>query len=412
MDIPIIIAAYNRPASLERLLYSLQSAHYFKKVKLYISIDGGDNKETVAVAGNFVWKHGDKEIIKHVKNFGLRKHILFCGGISKQHDGIILLEDDLFVSPYFYNFAQTTAKYYEKDKNITGISLYTHAFNETAQLPFKPFDDGSDVFFLQIASSWGQYWSKHHWLNFIEWYEKKPDCTFSENDNIPSDIVRWPKTSWKKHFIKYMILNNLYFVYPRFSYTTNFGDIGVHHKGNAHFQVSLCFGLRNFTLEKFTDSKCKYDAYCEILPECLNQYNSFLSQYDYAVDLYGMKPLKNCGKRYALTARSTTKSIVSFDQAMFPHEMNIMNEIKGKYFSLSNVSDIQLNPSEYCSETLLYYHRMPAWSMSYSMFKNSKEQKIIMIYRNKMGKIILAPFLLLYKVARKLRNVVKYKIVI
>jgi hypothetical protein len=41
MDIPIVVATYNRPASLNRILISLNSSKFSNSVKLYISIDGG-----------------------------------------------------------------------------------------------------------------------------------------------------------------------------------------------------------------------------------------------------------------------------------------------------------------------------------------------------------------------------------
>ena len=77
----IVTVGYNRPAALERLLHSLTKAHYPEGVPLIISIDyGADNhQEVMKVAQKFVWTYGEKRVIAHEKNLGLRPHILSCG---------------------------------------------------------------------------------------------------------------------------------------------------------------------------------------------------------------------------------------------------------------------------------------------------------------------------------------------
>ena len=88
------------------------------------------------------------------------------------YENIIVLEDDLFVSPYFYKYANDALKFYNKTESIGGISLYNHKRNFLNTIPFELIPDSNDVFFLQIASSWGQAWSKKQWLGFKNWYNK------------------------------------------------------------------------------------------------------------------------------------------------------------------------------------------------------------------------------------------------
>ena len=94
---------------MKRLLNSLVRAEYKDAVKLIISIDGNGTPEVCKYAEQFDWPHGEKDVICHKKNMGLRLHILFCGGLTKQYDGIILLEDDLYVSAWFYQYATEAA---------------------------------------------------------------------------------------------------------------------------------------------------------------------------------------------------------------------------------------------------------------------------------------------------------------
>ena len=102
----IIVVAYNRPNSLQRLLNSLAQADYtgYDSITLIISIDYSNSPEVISAAKNFTWEFGHKEIIKHSENLGLKKHIIFCGDLTEQYQSVIILEDDLVVAPAFYNY--------------------------------------------------------------------------------------------------------------------------------------------------------------------------------------------------------------------------------------------------------------------------------------------------------------------
>jgi len=56
-------------------------------------------------------------------------------------------------------------------------------------------------------------------------------------------VNAWPPSSWLKSFSKYLAAENKYFVYPRISLTSNYGDTGIHIGiPNSLFQVSFAFG--------------------------------------------------------------------------------------------------------------------------------------------------------------------------
>src|SRR5687768_8098504 len=99
----IVITAYNRPEGLSRLLKSVADASYdSNNVTLVISIDKSDSNKVYELADSFEWKYGQKKVIKHNEHLGLKEHILRCGDLTDQYGSIILLEDDLIVSPWFY----------------------------------------------------------------------------------------------------------------------------------------------------------------------------------------------------------------------------------------------------------------------------------------------------------------------
>ncbi len=266
----IVVITFNRPKSLDRLLGSLNHAFYKEKeITLIISIDyqnSSEHDEVVDVANNFKWIQGDKKIIQQTKNIGLREHVLSCGDFVDDYDSIIMLEDDLYVSPEFYNYATDALTFYNKEEKVGGISLYTHKKNFLNKYPFEIIPDSNDVFFLQIASSWGQAWTKHQWSGFRNWLGNKE---IIDTDPIPLQVKNWPETSWLKYFIKYLVSTNKYFVYPKESLTTNFGDSGTHsRKSNVVYQVPLFLGKEiNFVgMEKSVNV---YDSFFEILPSRL-----------------------------------------------------------------------------------------------------------------------------------------------
>lgn len=408
MDIPIVVTAFSRPESLRRLLHSLEAAYYPDGVKLYISIDGDGPAEIVDIAESYEWKAGYKEVIRHNKSLGLRDHVMLCGDLSQKHDGIILLEDDLYVAPGFYDFAVNANKFYSTESKIAGISLYTHSFNETAEFPFYPINDSSDIFFMQMASSWGQCYSRSQWKRFREWYGKEHGDVNTRVD-VPPNVESWPASSWKKHFIRYMIFHDLYFVYPRVSLCTNFGDQGINHKGDNHFQVPLMQGRKNYDFIRLDDSSVVYDSYCEILPSCLNRFRNDFHQFDYAVDLYGKKPLDRIAHEYLISSRKSESSLMHFGRKLIPHEANVIEDIVGDEIRLAIKKTFQTGTLGFTTARMVYFHRMPDWhrktwrnASSPNGNLNEREEALLNLFSKPVYKPFLSIIIAFHRFARSI----------
>ncbi|HEX8677860.1 MAG TPA: glycosyltransferase, partial [Segetibacter sp.] len=142
----IVVVTYNRPASLNRLLTFLSNSVFDSSdINLVISIDYHSSPmhdEVVKIANKFHWKYGFKKIIEHQNNLGLKTHVLSCGDLSVEYGAVIVLEDDIAVSPYFYNYAVQSLEAYDEDKNIAGISLYAFQWSTVAARPFTPAENG------------------------------------------------------------------------------------------------------------------------------------------------------------------------------------------------------------------------------------------------------------------------------
>lgn len=338
----IVVVAYNRPVSLERLLNSIGNATYnTSSVRLIISIDKGDNKSVLDVANNFHWKYGEKIIHYQSNNLGLREHILKCGDLTNQYGSVIILEDDLYVSENFYIYTESAIEYYKDSSKIAGISLYNQQFNETVKLPFTPLKNNFDVYFMQIPSSWGQVWTKEQWKRFREWYDKNKHKGITVNDPLPSNIIKWPESSWKKYFTKYIVEQDLFFVYPYLSLSTNFGDIGQHFWSQSScYQAPLCnFYKEDYNFCELNESYAVYDVFCEnvtlysVFPE--------IGEGQVDIDLYGSK--NNLNKRYLLTTKSfhPYKILKSYSLSLKPIEENVIKDIKGSQIFLYDTSIVE-----------------------------------------------------------------------
>lgn len=261
MKLAICVICYNRGVEFAKLINCLLSIKTQESIDLIISIDYSDEQLKINdIAKSVSWPFGDLSIILHNKNLGLKKHVLSCGDLSAGYDGLIVLEDDLIISPYFVDFVICALKKSSLDEKVAGISLYSYAKNESNKMPFNPFIDHYDSYFIQYPSSWGFVVSKEQWGAFKKWLSRW-DCENFEDELLPDYICEWGKMSWKKHFVRYLVHNDKYFIYPRFSLTTNPGADGTHHKGiNSLYSVPICMGPRNWNISNFSDSEVVYDV--------------------------------------------------------------------------------------------------------------------------------------------------------
>lgn len=383
-DLPIVVVAYNRPASLIRLLHSLDTAQYNQEVQLIISVDGGDESSGVEnMARTFQWRHGPKSVITHEVNLGLKAHVIKCCDLAMEHGGAIVLEDDLLVSPVFYDYSQQAFDFYKNEQRIAGISLYSHCFNETAQYPFYPIRDANNVFFMQIPASWGVVWTKEQWTGFKKWHERQGHAGNGLDALLPGDVLKWPETSWKKEFYRYILQTGKFFVYPRSSLSTNFADSGVHVKKSIKtFQVPLQYSKNIYVFVELDNSLAKYDAFCEILPECLNTMVPFFKSFDYCVDLYGMKPLAGISASHVLTTKKTKDYLCSFGREMHTHESNIIHHIHGQGFrfaskkSCPDIIDHVKSIDDYAHvDNIMYHYNIHNWILTAAFKKMHIEKK-------------------------------------
>lgn len=337
MKIAICTIAYNRLDSIKRLLESLSKAYYHTTVTLIISIDKSDNETVVEYANSFMWNYGEKRVVAHQNNLGLKKHILSIGEYLQEFDAIVVLEDDITVAQNFFNYTiQTVEKYYDNNQ-IAGISLYNYPLSYHNWKPFVPLHSDSDVYLIQVASSWGQIWMKNQWNAFKEWYEDHND-EFQYEPHLPKSICLWGKNSWLKYHMKYCIEENKYFVFPYISLSTNNSDAGTHSsRKNTIFQSPVLFGEKT---EYNLNPTIIYDGFFESeqLYKILDVPKEKL-----CIDFYGCKQNAMKCKYWLTTSICDYKVVKSFSLEQKPYEYNIINNIEGMDIFLYDTEVIEKN---------------------------------------------------------------------
>jgi hypothetical protein len=341
----LVVLAYNRPGPLKRLLSSLTRASYptNQAVDLILSIDRGKDgadPSVSSIAAEYQWPYGGKRLLCHDQHLGLVEHFYFSGKLAEETGSIVLLEDDLMVSPMFYQFASQALQYYEADDRIAGISLYSLWFNGYTQYPFVPLPDEADVFFLQVPYTQGQAFTGAQWRRFAQW-RSEPGSHPKPGDHLHEMFLNFDAEDWFPIRTKYLIDTGRYYVFPRVSLSTGMGDAGTHFsKSSAFFQVPLQGSKDTYLFKPIDQSIGVYDSFFEILPDRLDSQSDWFKGMHYAVDLNGTKSRHNIQAEFVLTSRPCKSPLHSFGKLMWPMEANIIENIPGSEIVFCNANDL------------------------------------------------------------------------
>lgn len=347
----IVVITYNRLVSLKRLINSLLDAEYSgDKIDLIVSMDCSEDESLRLYIESIKWPFGGITKIFHKERLGLKKHVLFCGTYTENYENIFVFEDDLYVSKGFYIFGKKAIEFYKNENDIAGISLYTYQWNQYVNKSFTPLSDENDVFFMKIASSWGQIWQKERWRSFLAWMKNKKDTDLKKIVNLPDAVSNWSDHSWLKYHHAYLAETNKFFVYPRVSLSTNFSEPGQHAFLDSTYQVDIQHKVKNNYIFCKLENGVKYDSFYENMDIKINGYD------DLVIDLYGSKKEKG---RYCLSTLNLPFKIEKqYALRMRPHELNILNNIEGNQIFLFNMKERGENIRSIKSINYLYYYRL------------------------------------------------------
>lgn len=335
----IIVITYDRPASLMRLLDSVLEARYPSSdvIDLIVSIDKSTvEAELVKVAKSLKWPFGELIVRTFPQRQGLREHVLQCGDYAYQYDAVVLLEDDLIVSPYFYSYTKQALAKYSNDENISGISLYKHLFHPGAYRPFEAENNGYDAYLMQFAQSWGQCWNQRMWNGFRTWYAENADSDLGRDSMLPKYITEWNEHSWLKYFMRYVVESNTFFIYPMISLSSNCSEAGQHNlQQNNDFEVPLLRGSMVFNLPNISNA-VKYDVYFERMEVGDIIFQSY--EGSKAIDLYGLRTTYSDASYVVSTNSLPYKQLLEVAICKRPIEENIIHPVAGNGIYLYDLS--------------------------------------------------------------------------
>lgn len=154
---PIVLFVYNRPAHTQRTLESLSRNNNANQSDLIIYSDGPKNGESIENI------EGVRRVIKSAKGFrsvtihesesnrGLADSIVLgVTAACNQYGKVIVLEDDIDVSPHFLTFMNDALSFYSSQEKVMHISACTYPIN-TSSLELE----GNDTFFFRVPLCWG-----------------------------------------------------------------------------------------------------------------------------------------------------------------------------------------------------------------------------------------------------------------
>lgn len=278
---PILVLGYNRPDHLRRALVSLTSNVEASKSDVFIVIDGpkGDFDLSLVMATREVacqeYGFGSTKVILGDINKGLARSVIdSVTQIIGNHGKIIVIEDDLVLSPNFLSYMNQALTYYENKKKVASILGY--------QYPIRFL--GNRCLFLRGTDCWGWATWEDRWrdaefdplillqniqasnlgrkFNLYGAAQNTRMLQMQINGQIDSWAIRWHASSFSQNMVS---------LFPPESLVLNTGlDGSGTHEGNSRIfestlstqqhwifsqEIKESIYLRNRLIFYFTKSK-------------------------------------------------------------------------------------------------------------------------------------------------------------
>ena len=283
MNSAIAVFLYNRPDKSYNCLKSLSQNHHFNDSHLYIFIDGPrSNKDKKQIEGvkkvvaDFEFKNL-KKVEVSVDNKGLANSVF--QGVNKVlnlHDTVIVIEDDLILSPLFLNFMNKCLKKYNTS-NIYQVSGYVWGGS---------LKNSNRPFLIPNVNSWGWATWKCKWKEFkldeINKQELKNfDSKFIKKFNLNNSYnyfkilkkhLQGKVDSWAIQWYFFVFKNKGYTVYPPTSLVVNNGmDGSGTHTLSSNFKKRLVSGINFNYPKKLIFEREFFELFCNDFKEANNE---------------------------------------------------------------------------------------------------------------------------------------------
>lgn len=253
---PIILFVYNRLDHTQGVIETLSKNFLAKESELYVFSDAAKSEnglEKVNAVREYIrditWHGRFKKvsIIEAEKNKGLANSVI--GGVTeiiREYGKVIVVEDDLLLSPYFLNYMNDALDYYQDDKKIWSISGYSFPMKSLKKYPH-------DIFYSYRGCSWGwatwsDRWDTVDWqvseynqfINSQEWIERFNRGGVDLTNMLKMQMER-KIDSWAIRWCFAQSNQDMYTVYPRISYLENAGcdGSGMHSGADDEYYTDM-----------------------------------------------------------------------------------------------------------------------------------------------------------------------------
>ena len=158
MNAPVVLFVYNRLDHTMNVIESLSKNVLAGETDLYVFSDAAKTEnglEKVNAVREYIRKTDWRDafakvtVVEAEQNKGLAKSII--GGVTKileEYGKVIVVEDDLVLSPYFLNYMNGALEYYQDVPDVWSISGYSFPMKSLKNYPH-------DVFYSYRGCSWG-----------------------------------------------------------------------------------------------------------------------------------------------------------------------------------------------------------------------------------------------------------------
>lgn len=160
---PVVVFAYKRPEHLRQTIESLRANALAARTALTICCDGARSVadepavNEVRAYARSVGGFASVTVDESTENRGLARSIIRGVTQMLEHsDRVIVLEDDLFLSPHFLDYMNDGLAVYAADPQVASIHGYCYPVD--APLP--------ETFFLRGADCWGWATWRRAWSTF------------------------------------------------------------------------------------------------------------------------------------------------------------------------------------------------------------------------------------------------------
>jgi hypothetical protein len=230
------------------------------------------HNRVVSVARAWHWPYGDVRIHARDKWVGLRRQWLEADD-SGNPSGSLILEDDLEVSPLFFQWWRDAIAAYGGRPDVAGVTL------QRAQLVLKggvydmPEVDSAQypLFLYKLVGTWGFAPVPAVWARFLRWYGGTGGADAAVGVDglhssiwLETDIARGKAQSmWMQHFVKFCDEEGLYIVHANLpggkALASHHQESGEHFDGTAGGTDSVLQVLPTSILSRFPQNPLMLD---------------------------------------------------------------------------------------------------------------------------------------------------------